>query len=80
MNTKTVKSLCLNINDKLEILEGAGSDISFLEWFDEPIDILAGAVIARGYLDGYVEVTDKTSPYLEKTLKALTKAAQKAGR
>lgn len=80
MNTKVAKSLCININEKLEILEDAGSDISFLEWFDDPIDILAGAVIARGYLDGYVEITDKTLPYLEKTLKAMTKAAQKVDR
>lgn len=79
MSTKEIKTLCQKIKEKTDFLDQSGTDISFLEWFDDPIDILAGAVIARGYLEGFVEVSAKTLPYLEKTLKAVTKAAQKAG-
>lgn len=75
--TQAAKTLCGEIKAKMDILDVEADDLTFLEWFDEPVDILAGAVIAQGFLQGDVEITETTLPYLEKTLKALTKAEKK---
>jgi hypothetical protein len=77
MNEIEIKALCTRVNGLLYELEVHISPEEFIE-IENYEDVLMGAMIARGFLDGTVEISEKTLPFIKASEVALAQAVIEA--
>jgi hypothetical protein len=74
MNETEIKAICTRINGLVSDLEDYISPEEFVEQIENYEEILMGAMIARGFLDGTVEISEKTIPFIKASEVALAQA------
>ena len=72
MDHESATAICAKVNELIESLETYANPEYFVENIDNYEEILVGAMIARGYLEGAVEISEKTLPYIEAASIALS--------
>lgn len=78
MNETEIKTLCTRVNGLIGDLEDYLDPEEFAEQIENYEDVLMGAMIARGYLEGTVEISDITIPFIQASEVALTQAIAEA--
>jgi hypothetical protein len=78
MNETEIKALCTRVNGLVGDLEDYLDPEQFTEQIENYEDVLMGAMIARGYLEGTVEISEITIPFIQASEVALTQAIAEA--
>lgn len=74
MNETEIKALCTRVDGLINDLEEHLSPEEFVEQIENYEEVLMGAMIAHGYLDDTVEITEKTIPFIKASEVALAQA------
>jgi len=78
MNETEIKALCTRVNGLVGDLEDYLNPEEFAEQIENYEDVLMGAMIARGYLEGTVEISEITIPFIQASEVSLTQAIAEA--
>lgn len=65
MNRLAIDSLCKRVVALMADIDQISSSLEYLEELDNPVDVLAGAMFAKGYLDGTISISEETVPFIE---------------
>lgn len=74
MNETEIKALCTRVNGLINDLEEHLSPEEFVEQIENYEEVLMGAMIARGYLEDTVDISEKTIPFIKASEVALAQA------
>jgi DNA-binding transcriptional regulator WhiA len=74
MNETELKALCTRVNGLIGDLEEHLDPEQFLEQIENFEDVLMGAMIARGYLEDALEISETTIPFIKASEVALAQA------
>jgi hypothetical protein len=78
MNESEIKALCTRVNGLMTDLEEYMSPEEFVEQMENYEEVLMGAMIARGYLEETVEISETTIPFIKASEVALALALTEA--
>ena len=78
MNETEIKALCTRVNGLMTDLEEYMSPEEFVEQMENYEEVLMGAMIARGYLEETVEISETTIPFIKASEVALALALTEA--
>lgn len=59
--------LCARVVALMDSLDEKTDSLEYLEELENPVDILAGAMFAKGHLDGTLTISEATIPFIEST-------------
>lgn len=74
MNETEIKALCTRVDGLINDLEEHLSPEEFVEQIENYEEVLMGAMIARGYLEDTVDISEKTIPFIKASEVALAQA------
>ena len=74
MNETEIKALCTRVNGLVGDLEDHLDPDQFVEQIENYDEVLMGAMIARGYLEDTLQISEITIPFIQASEIALTQA------
>ena len=74
MNETEIKALCTRVNGLVGDLEDHLDPEQFVEQIENYDEVLMGAMIARGYLEDTLQISEITIPFIQASEIALTQA------
>lgn len=78
MNTSDIKTLCERVGNLVSELDVQITPEELQDSIENYEEVLIGAALAKGYLDKCVEISEKTIPFIQETVNALTNLVEES--